>query len=50
MIIDFNLSSFIRQSVAMPTINAFCVVRLFAYLVAECCELRVKVTVDTCRN
>lgn len=39
MNIDFNLSSFIWQSLALPTIIAFCVVRLFAYLVAECCEL-----------
>jgi hypothetical protein len=39
MNIDCNLSSFARQSLTLPTIIAFCVVRLFAYQVAECCEL-----------
>lgn len=39
MNIDFNLSSFIRQSLALPIIIAVCVVRLLAYLVAEDSEL-----------
>jgi hypothetical protein len=39
MNIDCNLSSFIRQSLTLPTIITFCVVRLFACRVAECYEL-----------
>jgi hypothetical protein len=41
MNIASNLSSFIRQSLRLPAILLFCVVRLFAFRVAEyfqCCS------------